>query len=76
MIHARISLASVGDPIPSQHIDVILESGPQDYGSVISVDSKFEMIEFEGVKALHIAHEMCLSKYNKKIQLDVASINL
>ncbi|MCH97171.1 retrovirus-related pol polyprotein from transposon TNT 1-94, partial [Trifolium medium] len=72
------SLASVGDPIPSQqHIDVILEGLQHDYGSVVSViESKFEDIQLEEVEALLLAHEMRLSKYNKQVQIDTASINL
>lgn len=44
--HLVDSLASVGDSIPSQqHIDVILEELPRDYGPVMSViESKFEDI--------------------------------
>lgn len=53
--HLVDSLASVGDSIPSQqHIDVILEGLPRDYGPVISViESKFEDIQLEEVEALH-----------------------
>ena len=76
--HLVDSLASVGDSIPSQqHIDVILEGLPRDYGPVISIiESKFEDIQLEEVEALLIAHMMRMSKFDKLIKLDSASINL
>jgi len=76
--HLVDSLASVKDSIPSQqHINVILEGLPHDYGPVISIiESKFEDIQLGEVEALLIAHEMRMSKFDKLIKLDSASINL
>lgn len=53
------SLISVRSPIMLQeHIDLILEGFPTDYHSVISIiESKFESLAIEQVKALLLAHE-------------------
>jgi hypothetical protein len=72
------NLASIGDPIPiNQHLDVILEGLPQEFGPVISVvESKFDTIDIYEVESLLIAHKSCLDKFMKKTLDDAASPNL
>ncbi|GAU31266.1 hypothetical protein TSUD_153410 [Trifolium subterraneum] len=72
------NLISIGDPLPlNQHLDVILEGLPTEFNTVISViESKFDIIEMNEVKALLLAHEARLDKGKNRVLDDAASINI
>lgn len=72
------SLASIGDLVSSQeHIDVIVEGLPQEFGPVISViESKFEPSPVDEVEVLLLAHELRQNKFRQKENGASSSINL
>ena len=72
------SLASIRDPVPlSHHIDVILEGLTLNYALVVSVvESKFGVMDIDGVEILLIAHEIRLNKFKKQPASDILYLNL
>jgi len=62
------ALGSCGDPIfLREHLDVILEGLPEEYGPVISmIKSKLESLPIREVVALLLAHETYMKKFQKR----------